>query len=785
MGVSTMAKMFRSKHQAGSGGVLLLYLWLSLTLIALTFPSRAGAQVTPELAKNLRRIFADKEFDAKSFGPARWLAGGDAYATLEPSADHAGAKDIVRHDTANAKREVLVTASQLVPAGSREPLKIDDYAWSGDTKRLLIFTNSVRVWRSDTRGDYWVLDRDTGKLKKLGADAPASSLMFAKFSPDGTRVAYVRTNNIYAEDLRSGKITPLTQDGSETTINGTSDWVYEEEFDVRDGFRWSPDGQRVAYWQFNTREVQGFPLIYYTGRPHEVVTHIPYPCIGVYPVIQHIPYPQPGTANSAVRIGVVSAAGGPTRWMEVPGEPRDNYIARLEWAGNSHELVLEHLNRLQNTNDVLLANADTGAVQRIFRDQDKAWVEVVDDLRWIRGGKELLWLSEQDGWRHAYAISRQGSDARRIASGNFDVITVLAADPQDEWLYFLASPENATQRYLYKIRLDGSAPAVRITPAGLPGTHAYQFSPNCRWALHTYSTFDTPPTTELVHLPGHETSRVLEDNAALRAKLTEFISHPTEFFQVDVGQGVTLDGWMIKPQDFDPTRKYPLLIHVYGEPATQTVLDAWGRKLVLFHHLLANEGYLVVSIDNRGTPAPKGRGWRKVVYGSVGVLSSKEQAAALQALVRLRPYIDSSRVAVWGASGGGSNTLNLMFRHPDLYKVGMAVSPVPDQRLYDTIYQERYMGLPQDNVEGYRSGSAINFAEGLRGSLLIVHGSGDDNVHFQGTQLLLNRLIELGKQFEFMEYPNRTHSLSEGPGTQLHLYSLLARYLEEHLPPGR
>ncbi len=414
-----MTETSRSKKQAGSGRVLLLYLWLSLTLVGLAFPFRAGAQITPELAKNLRRIFADKEFDAKSFGPARWLAGGDAYTTLEPSADHAGAKDIVRYETANAKREVLVTASQLVPAGSREPLKIEDYAWSGDGKRVLIFTNAVRVWRSDTRGDYWVLDRDTGKLKKLGADAPASSLLFAKFSPDGARVAYVRTNNIYAEDLQSGKITPLTQDGSEATINGTSDWVYEEEFDVRDGFRWSPDGQRVAYWQFNTREVQDFPLIYYTGRPHEVVTHIPYPCFGVYPVIQHIPYPQPGTTNSAVRIGVVSAAGGPTRWMEVPGEPRDNYIARLEWAGNSHELVLEHLNRLQNTNDVLLANADTGAVQRIFRDQDKAWVEVVDDLRWIRGGKELLWLSEQDGWRHVYAISRQGSDARRITSGEF------------------------------------------------------------------------------------------------------------------------------------------------------------------------------------------------------------------------------------------------------------------------------------------------------------------------------------------------------------------------------
>lgn len=258
---------------------------------------------------------------------------------------------------------------------------------------------------------------------------------------------------------------------------------------------------------------------------------------------------------------------------------------------------------------------------------------------------------------------------------------------------------------------------------------------------------------------------------------------PIEFFKVDIGGGVALDGWMIKPRNFDPAKKYPILIEIYGEPAAQTVLDRWGSQGVLFHRAIANEGYLVTSVDNRGTPAPKGRAWRKVVYGSVGVLSSKEQAAALLALERARPYIDSTRVAVWGWSGGGTNTLNMMFRFPELYKVGMAVAPVPDQRLYDTIYQERYMGLPQDNADGYKSGSAINFADGLRGHLLLVHGSGDDNVHYQGSELLINRLIDLGKQFDFMEYPGRTHAL-EGKGTRLHLYTLLARYLEEHLPAG-
>jgi len=470
--------------------------------------------------------------------------------------------------------------------------------------------------------------------------------------------------------------------------------------------------------------------------------------------------------------------------MDVPGNARDNYIARMEWAGNSGELVLEHLNRLQNTNDALLADAGTGAVKLLFHDQDSAWVDVVDELHWLPGENELLWLSERDGWRHAYAISRQSGEARLITRGAFDAIEIEHADPEGQWLYYIASPDNAAERYLYRTRLDGTGTTERLTPENSKGTHSYQISPDCQWTIHTYSTFDTPPVTDLVRLPEHSVERVLETNAQVRQKVEELKPGPTEFFRLDIGGGMTLDGWMIRPRNFDSSKKYPLLVYVYGEPADQTVLNAWNDHLTLFHYAMADEGYLIASVDNRGTPAPRGRAWRKVVYGSVGVLSSQEQAAALEELERTRPYIDSARVAVWGKSGGGSNTLNLMFRYPDLYKLGMAVAPVPDQRLYDTIYQERYMGLPQDNSEGYRAGSPINFAEGLRGRLLIVHGSGDDNVHYQGTELLLNRLIELGKQVDFMEYPNRTHSLAEGKGTELHLHSMLARYLEEHLPPG-
>jgi dipeptidyl-peptidase-4 len=380
-------------------------------------------------------------------------------------------------------------------------------------------------------------------------------------------------------------------------------------------------------------------------------------------------------------------------------------------------------------------------------------------------------------------ISRDGKQIRPVTPGGLDAIEVLGINQDEVWLYYFASPKNATQCYLYRIRLDGTGKAEKLTPEDQPGWHSYQFSADYRSAIHSYSRFDSPPITELVGIPDHQRTRVLEDNAALRANLEDLLSRPTEFIPVDIGP-VTLDGWMMKPKNFDPAKKYPVLVYVYGEPAGQTVRDSWEGESGIFHRAMAESGYLVVSVDNRGTPAPKGRAWRKIVYGNVGVLSAEEQTKALQVMERTYPFIDSGRVAVWGWSGGGSNTLNLMFRSPDVYMVGMSVAPVADQRLYDSIYQERYMGTPQENPEGYKAGSPINFAEGLRGRLLIVHSPGDDNVHFQGTELLINRLVELGKPFDFMEYPGRTHSLAEGGGTHYHLYSLLARYLQEHLKAG-
>ncbi len=724
----------------------------------------------PVVTAELERIFASRTYVPDRFGPARWL-NGSSYTTVEPSADGTGS-DIVRYDAATGARDVYIGAAQLTPAPGARPLAIEDYHWSTDGRRLLVFTNSRRVWRDNTRGDYWVLDLDAGTLSRLGGtEAAPATLMFAKFSPDGDRVGYVREGDLYVQSLRADgtPVAPvrLTRTGSSTLVNGTTDWVYEEEFGLRDAFRWSPDGSRIAYWQFDMSGVRSYLLINDTDS--------------LYSFTIPVQYPKAGTTNSAVRAGVVPAGGGATVWLDLPGDSRDDYLPRMEWVGPD-ELVLQRMNRLQNTDRVLLASAGTGAVRDLFTERDSAWLDVVDDWRWLEDGRRMLWVSERDGWRHLYVVDRRGTETL-LTPGEWDVMSVVAVDPEAGWIDVMASPSDATRAYLFRVPLSGGT-ARRLTPADQPGTHSYQEAPGGRWALHTRSSFGAPPTTDLVSLPDHSLVRTLVSNDRVRAAAAPALERREEFFQVDIGDGVALDGWMIFPGDFDPSRTYPLLMHVYTEPAAQTVRDGWQGGRGMWHRLLADQGYVVASVDNRGTPAPKGSAWRKVVYGRIGVLSSREQAEAVRALTRSRPYLDSTRVGVWGWSGGGSATLNALFRYPEVYSVGMAVAPVPDQRLYDTVYQERYMGLPQDNAEGYRVGSPINFAEGLRGDLLLVHGTGDDNVHAQGSERLVNRLIELGKPFRYMSYPNRSHCICEGPGTTLHVYSLLTRFLLERLPAG-
>ncbi|MCH7563154.1 MAG: S9 family peptidase [Gemmatimonadetes bacterium] len=742
-------------------------LWRAVVLIQVSAVA-IGAQTPDPSLLTLERIYASPEFASERFGPARWLEDGSGYTTLEVARSGAPAFDIVRYDPETGATEVLVSAENLTPTGAASPLAVEDYTWSADGSKVLIFTNTRRVWRDNTRGDYWVLDLENGGLQQLGGDAEEATLMFAKFSPQGDRVGYVSQNDLYVERLSDGSVTRLTENGSPTMINGTFDWAYEEEFGIQDGFRWSPDGERIAFWQLNSEGVRNFLLVNYTDS--------------LYPQVTSIPYPKVGEVLSSARVGVISAAGGPVRWMDVPGDPRNNYIARMEWAANSEELVLQHLNRAQDTNDVLLASATTGAVRTVHTDRDEAWVDVVDDLRWLEGGGRFTWVSEKGGWKHVYSVSRSGGETP-ITPWPMDVISIELIDEDGGWLYFMASPDNPTQRYLYRSRLDGSGEPERLTPESDAGTNSYQLSHDGRWAFQTHSSFGVPNTVRLVSLPDHRVVRTLAANTRLKAAVDGLARGEVEFFRVDSDDGVQLDGWLMKPPEFNPSRKYPLLFYVYGEPAGQTVVDRWGGSRYLWHLMLAQQGYLVVSVDNRGTPAPRGREWRKIVHGDIGTLASKDQAAANRA-IREWPFVDANRIGIWGWSGGGSMTLNMMFRYPELYGTGMSVAPVPDQLYYDAIYQERYSGTLEEYAAGYRSGSPIHHVDGLSGNLLLIHGTGDDNVHYQGSEALINAMIERNKVFTMMAYPNRSHGIFEGRGTTLHLYGLLTRYLKEHVPPG-
>ncbi len=749
-----------------------------ILLISPVLAQQTASQADPALL-TVDTIFT---YGTKSIGPVRWQRDGAGYVALEPSPTKNEFLDIVRYDATSGERKVWLSAEQLTPAGT-DTILVEDFELSQDGRKLLLFTKTEKVWRSNTRGDYWVLDFNSGKLQKLGgAEAKPATLMFAKFSPDGTRVGYVRENNIYVENLSDAAVSKITTDGSRYLVNGTFDWVYEEELFCRDGWRWSPDGKHIAYWQLNSEGVKEMHLINNTAA--------------LYPIIISFPYPKAGETNSAARVGVVSATGGTTRWLEVPGDSRNNYLPRMEWAASSDEVIIQQLNRLQNTNIVMLGDVRTGKVRPILTEKDDTWVDIAwgdidwdktglarGDVEWIDGGKRFLWASERDGWRHIWSIARDGSDAKLITSGNFDVVSVERVDSVNGWIYFRASPDNAAQRYLFRAPLNVSGQPERLTPTSAPGTHGYNISPRGDVAIHTYSTFNKVSSTEMVRLPQHTVVRTMIDNTPVQERLGKLKPTTTEFFKVDIGDGVQLDGWMIKPPDFDPQKKYPVLFYVYGEPWGQTVLDSWGGLNRMWHTMLAQKGYVVASVDNRGTPAPRGRAWRKIIYRKMGIVNSGDQAAAARAIAKW-PYVDANRIGIWGWSGGGSSTLNAMFRYPDVYHVGLSVAPVPNLRYYDTIYQERYGGLPQEHPEEWKQSSPITFASQLKGQLMVVHGTGDDNVHYQGTEALTDALIAANKQFSVVPYPNRSHGINEGRGTTKHLYGLFTQFITEKLPAG-
>ncbi|GGB25845.1 peptidase S9 [Puia dinghuensis] len=699
----------------------------------------------------------------------KWSKEGNSFYKVSSGA-------IVRVDLPDNRETVLVSGEMLIPFGHGRPLVVRDFSFSADGKKVLIYTNAKRVWRYDTRGDYWVLDRGSRQLTQIGRGRPASSLLFAKFSPDGSKVAYCSEHNVYVEDLATGVARCLTStDGTPKLINGTFDWAYEEELECRDGFRWSPDGQRIAYWQIDANKIKDYLMLNTTDS--------------TYPFVVKVEYPVAGETPSPYRIGVVDVATGANRWMEIPGDPRQTYLPRMEWVAGSTELILQQLNRKQNESKLLLADVATGKTTEIYDEKDSAYIEckgawqdgVIAGWDWISGGREFLWVTEKDGWRHIYRVSRDGHKEVLVTRGAYDVIRVNLIDERGGYVYFMASPMNATQKYLYRTRLDGKGVSERITPANEPGTHEYDLSPDARFALHTYSNANMEERQEMVSLPGGVALARGTDGTAGGRVVS---GRKVEFFTIRTRDGVKMDGWMVKPLHFDSTKKYPVVFYVYGEPAAQTVLDEYGvASNPLYVGDMAADGYIYLSVDNRGTPGPKGRAWRKAIYRQIGRINIRDQAMAAKEILKW-PFVDSSRVAVWGWSGGGSSTLNLLFQYPEIYKTGISVAAVGNQLSYDNLYQERYMGLPQENAEDFVAGSPITYAKNLRGHLLYIHGTGDDNVHYQNAERLLNALIAANKVFQFMAYPNRSHGIFEGDGTRQHLATLYTDFLQRNCPGG-
>lgn len=731
---------------------------------------------------SLEQIYKEKDFKAERSTYFTWLDDGTGYTVLEEREsdknnqddkaedDEHGVKgnDIVFYNADGTGRKVLVSFEKLIPKGDKEPLTVESYQWSKDGKWLMVFTNGEQVWRSRSRGDFWLLNLETDSLYQLGGEnIEAKKLMFAKFSPDSSKVAYVRDNNIYMEKVGSKAVTALTTDGNDTIVNGNFDWVYEEEFTIRDGFRWSPDNKSIAYWQLDTSGVKYFTMINNTDD--------------LYPTLKEFPYPKAGEMNSAVKVGVVSLSDKKTRWAELGGDNRDRYIPRISWAGTGESLMIQDLNRPQSHNKVWLFDWQKQQLTKILEDKDDAFIEWFYKANWSKDGKFFIWHSERDGWRHLYRVSRDGKTVVDLTPGEYDIIDMLALNEDKNVMYFTASPDDPGQRYLFRTSLDGSTKPVRVTPASFDGSNSYYMSKDTSWAMHTFSKFDTPPMKEIIKVSDHSNVKTLVENKALKEKLATEQLPTHEFFTVSARDGVELDGYIMFPANMDKSKKYPIVFYVYGEPWGSTVQDRWEGDSYLYKSYLTQQGFIVASVDNRGTRAPKGRDWRKSIYKKIGSITVRDQVDALDAMAKRWDVIDTDRVGVWGHSGGGSSTLNLLFRHGDKYKVGIASAPVPDIRLYDTIYQERYAGNPNTDPESYDNTSPISFAKDLQGKLLLIHGTGDDNVHYQGSERLINELVKHNKLFEFFSYPNRSHSLREGKGTTLHYHTMMANFFEKHL----
>jgi len=628
-------------------------------------------------------------------------------------------------------------------------------------------------WLPDSSG-YWIRTRDprtndhtkvfyevaAGEAVREAAPRDLPEALPPTVSPDRAWRLEAKDGSLLLIDTANDQATPVTETPAGRDVSYRT-------------IRWNSTGSHAVFVEADATDV----------RLRAVLV----PEDPSYPGVRHDRFARVGGTIERLRVGVLDVAAKKTRWLPIEAPPEGFYLGQVAWAEHPAEIVVETMSRFRDSRSFLLATVE-GRITKVYSETDPAWVESAQGknsgLTWVRGGEAFVVVTEKDGWRHAYLHARDGKELALLTPGEYDIIDRAVIDEAGGWYYFYASPGDGPRKALYRVPLDGSGTLERVTPRDQDGTHDYTFSPDARWAFHTHSSLNSPPVIDLVEMEGHRVVATLEDNAEIRSRMQSLGTRPAEFLRLDIGNDVSVDAWLLTPRDFDPARKYPVFVYVYGEPYSQTVLDAWAAAQIEFHRVVADAGYLVVSIDNRGTPAPKGAAWRRSIFGSLGPLSTEDQAAALRELARTRPFVDLTRVGIWGWSGGGSNTLNALFRKPDLYHVGIAVVPKPQPHLYNAWFQEIYMRTREVNPEGYEKSAPLSYAEGLRGKLLLMTGSGETNTHIQIIEGLVDRLIELGKPFDFMVYPDRNHGLKEGKGTEVHVRMLILRYLLENLPRG-
>ena len=707
-----------------------------------------------------------------------WNESETGYFTIKDN-------NIVLVSTRGKEDKVILSSSQV------NNLEIESFSFSQSKNKILIFTQSVKVWRYNTRGDYWVYDFKKNEIQKLGRNMSNSSLMFAKFSPNERFVAYVSKEktesgirnsstsvNIYLESLDDRSIKKLTSsNGTKKLINGTFDWVYEEEFGCRDGFIFNEDGTRIAFWQIDANQVRDFYMINNTDS--------------IYSYTIPVEYPKVGEDLTPARIGVINLSNEEITWMKIPGEQNKFYLPRMTWMPGRNDLMIQQLNRKQNHSKIYIANANDGSTELLMEEKDDAWVDlrsswpyqVQAGWKFINNGKEFLYTTEKDGWSHIYRFDITNKTEYLVTKGNYDVVKPLAYDEKNESVYFIASPENPTERYLYKTSAKGDGKLIRVTPDILEGSHNYQISTKAKYAFHSFSNYFTRPMQAIVSLPNH---KFINENQNMIEKydLEKKKDHPLEFFEITTVDNVTMEGWIVKPKNLNKNKKYPVLFYFYSEPAGQTGVNRYGAgNNSLYDGNLGEDGYVYVTFDGRGTPSPKGRAWRKAIYRNIGRINVRDMAMGAKAVFEKYEFIDTSRVAVHGWSGGGTATLNCLFQYPEIFHTGIAAAAVANQLTYDNIYQERYMGDPKESYQDYIDGSPIKYAKNLKGNLLYIHGTGDDNVHYQNAEMLANELIKHKKVFYMLSYPNRSHGIRED-GAYPHVRLMFTDFLRKNCPPG-